>query len=489
MNKPLFTGPEWTFELLEKTWKVIDKIARETFGLEYYAPQIEIITSEQMLSNYSSHAMPIMYPHWSFGKNFLKNDEAYRKGFMGLAYEVVINTDPCIAYLMETNSMTMQALVMAHASCGHSSFFKNNYLYKNWTEAKYIIDYLKFARSYIKECEYKYGEQEVESFLDKCHSIQYNSVDRYNKPRGLKKELQKQRDRKWQEYTEQTFNDVWRTVPERNEEIKETQENKYNFPEDNLLYFLEKNSPVLSSWQKEICRIVRKIAQYFYPQMQEKLINEGWATFIHHIIMTEMHLQGHITDGSYLEFLDFHTTVVAQPNWTRKYYSGINIYALGFAMFQDIKRICQFPTEEDKHWFPDICNTDWLTTCTDVMKNYRDESFVLQFLSPKVIRDFRLFTLHADSRYPYLQVDATHSDEDILRIRQTLAAFYDINQKIPRIEITEITEEGYLLLHHLSDNRLDYNSMKAVVMNIHEMWGEPVKMVYKNLKGEEVDDV
>lgn len=490
MTKPLFNTAEWSFELLERTWEVINKVATKKFGLDYYDPQIEIITSEQMLNNYSSVAMPIMYSHWSFGKTFVRNDRAYQKGIQGLAYEVVINTNPCIAYLMENNTMTMQTLVMAHALCGHGSFFKHNYLFKKWTDAESIIDYLKFARNYIKDCEYKYGEQEVEELLDACHSLKYNSVDKYKKPPSLKSEISHQRQKDWNQYFEQTFNDLWRTLPKKPEApISDLEIGNYKFPEENILYFLEKHSPILKPWEREICRIVRKLAQYFYPQMQTGLMNEGWACFCHHLLMTELHNQGYITDGSYLEFLASHTNVVAQPNWTRQYFRGINVYALGFAIFQDIKRMCQDPTAEDKYWCPTICNTDWLSTCIDIMKNYRDESFILQFLSPKVIRDFKLFVLASTEGQPYLKVSAIHNDEDVLHIRKVVAAEFDINKKIPRVEITQVDSDRWLYLEHISDSILEYNNMKATASYINDLWGYPVKMIYKNLQGEEIDEV
>ena len=140
-KKLLFTGSEWDIALIEKMWKTIEGVARK-MGFDPYKPQIEIITSEQMLDCYSSVAMPVMYNHWSFGKTFIQNERQYNKGMQGLAYEVVINTNPCIAYLMENNTATMQALVLAHASIGHSHFFKNNYLFKKWTDADTIVDYL-----------------------------------------------------------------------------------------------------------------------------------------------------------------------------------------------------------------------------------------------------------------------------------------------------------------------------------------------------------
>ncbi|MGQ7143263.1 SpoVR family protein, partial [Escherichia sp. SS-MK2] len=160
---------------------------------------------------------------------------------------------------------------------------------------------------------------------------------------------------------------------------------------------------LLESWQREILRIVRKVSQYFYPQKQTQVMNEGWATFWHYTILNHLYDEGKVTERFMLEFLHSHTNVVFQPPYNSPWYSGINPYALGFAMFQDIKRICQSPTEEDKYWFPDIAGSDWLETLHFAMRDFKDESFISQFLSPKVMRDFRFFTVLDDDRHNYLE--------------------------------------------------------------------------------------
>ena len=124
-RRPISTGPEWTFELINAYDREIARVAAG-FGLDTYPNQIEVITSEQMMDAYASVGMPIGYHHWSYGKHFLHTERGYKRGQMGLAYEIVINSNPCIAYLMEENTMTMQALVIAHACYGHNSFFKGN---------------------------------------------------------------------------------------------------------------------------------------------------------------------------------------------------------------------------------------------------------------------------------------------------------------------------------------------------------------------------
>lgn len=184
MNKDstrLSDGPDWTFDLLDVYLAEIDRVAK-LYKLDTYPHQIEVITSEQMMDAYSSVGMPINYPHWSFGKKFIETERLYKHGQQGLAYEIVINSNPCIAYLMEENTITMQALVMAHACYGHNSFFKNNYLFRSWTDASSIVDYLIFARNYITQCEERYGVDEVEKLLDSCHALMNYGVDRYKRP-------------------------------------------------------------------------------------------------------------------------------------------------------------------------------------------------------------------------------------------------------------------------------------------------------------------
>jgi spore cortex formation protein SpoVR/YcgB (stage V sporulation) len=178
---PLNDTPDWTFDLLGQYQQEIARVA-DFYRLDTYTNQIEVIKAEQMMDAYASVGMPIGYSHWTFGKKFIQTEQNYKRGQMGLAYEIVINSSPCISYLMEENTLTMQALVMAHACYGHNSFFKGNYLFKAWTDASSIIDYLLFAKNYIAQCEQKYGISEVESTLDACHALMSHGVDRYKRP-------------------------------------------------------------------------------------------------------------------------------------------------------------------------------------------------------------------------------------------------------------------------------------------------------------------
>jgi len=396
---------------------------------------------------------------------------------MGLAYEVVINSNPCISYLMEENSMMMQALVTAHAAFGHNSFFKNNYLFKQWTDAEAIIDYLVFAKRFIADCEEKYGFDEVEEFLDSCHALQRYGVDKYKRPSSMSAAQEAERQKERNDYIQSQLNDLWRTVPTKEKSERASDEDRWpREPEENLLYFVEKNAPNLEPWKRELIRIIRKIAQYFYPQMQTQLMNEGWATFWHYTLIHELYEEGKVDDGFMLEFYANHTAVVTQLPYYHKHYSGINVYALGFAMYQDIKRICMEPTEEDLKWFPDFAgNGEWNETIHWAMENFKDESFVMQFLSPKIIREFRLFAMLDDDRDDMYEVSAIHNDEGYKRIRQKLSNQYNIINQLPDIQVYEVDRWGdrSMLLKHYMHNRrpLDDDSTPEVLKHLHRMWG------------------
>ena len=470
---------EWTFDLLRRYDEEISKIAAE-YGLDTYPNQIEVISAEQMMDAYSSVGMPVGYHHWSFGKQFLSVEQRYKRGHMGLAYEIVINSNPCIAYLMEENSMTMQALVIAHAGYGHNSFFKGNYLFKTWTNPDSIIDYLVFAKKYVMDCERRHGEEEVELILDSCHALMNYGVDRYKRPPrlSLQKERLRQKDR--EEYLQSQINDLWRTIPRTDSSEDAAKEILFpSEPQENILYFIEKNAPLLEPWQRELVRIVRKIAQYFYPQRQTQVMNEGWATFWHYTILNTLYDKGLVSDGFIIEFLKTHTNVIYQPAYNSPYYSGINPYALGFAMMSDIRRICEHPTEEDRRWFPEFAGEDWLKTLDFAMRNFKDESFIAQYLSPKLIRDFRLFSVLDDDSDNYLEVSAIHDDAGYRHVRSALANQYNLSVREPNIQVHNVNLRGdrSLTLRHIQHDRQPLaEDTDEIMRHIARLWGFTVRL-------------
>ncbi len=487
-KKRLSETSEWTFELLDTYHREIARIAAD-FGLDTYPNQIEVISAEQMMDAYSTVGMPVGYHHWSFGKQFLSVEQRYKRGFMGLAYEIVINSNPCIAYLMEENSMTMQALVIAHASYGHNSFFKNNYLFKTWTNADSIIDYLLFARNYVTKCEERYGVAEVEMLLDSCHALMNYGVDRYKRPKKVSLDNEEKRQEEREEYLQSQVNDLWRTLPTDQQKSKSETEDPIwpSEPQENILYFIEKNSPILENWQREIVRIVRKIAQYFYPQRQTQVMNEGWATFWHYTIINRLYDEGLVTDGFMLEFLQSHTSVIYQPPFNSRYYSGLNPYTLGLNIYQDLKRMCESPTDEDREWFPDIAGGDWFTVIDFAMRNFKDESFISQYLSPKVIRDMKLFTILDDDQRNSLEVSAIHNERGYKHIRNALSEQYNLGSREPNMQVYKINRRGdrsMTLRYDAHQQRPLNQETNDVLKHLVRLWGFSVRIESLNEGGQ-----
>ncbi len=478
-DKLLSETSEWTFDLILDYNREIARIAGN-FGLDTYPNQIEIITSEQMMDAYSSIGMPVGYRHWSFGKHFLNVEQRYKRGQMGLAYEIVINSNPCIAYLMEENTMMMQALVLAHAAYGHNSFFKNNYLFRTWTNADAIIDYMIFAKNYIADCEQRYGEENVELFLDSCHALMNYGVDRYKRPPRLSANEERMRQREREEFLQSQINHLWRTIPAKEKEDRMEQEQRFpREPQENILYFIEKNAPLLEPWQREIVRIVRKIAQYFYPQRQTQVMNEGWATFWHYTILNQLYDEGLVHDGFMMEFLQTHTNVISQPDFDSPYYNGINPYYLGYSMMTDLRRICETPDEEDRRWFPEIAGSDWKETLNFAMRNFKDESFIAQFLSPRLIREMKLFAVVDDDRKRKLEVSAIHDDNGYRRVRTALADQYNLGSNEPDIQVHNVNIRGdrSLTLRHYQHNRKPlHKNVNEMLKHLARLWGFTVRL-------------
>ncbi len=474
----LSEGSDWTFDLIQQYDAEIARIAKN-FKLDTYPNQIEIIRSDQMMDAYSSVGMPIGYSHWSFGKQFVEVERGYQRGQMGLAYEIGINSDPCIAYLMEENSVTMQALVIAHACYGHNSFFKGNYLFQTWTDASAIVDYLVFAKGFIAQCEERHGVDAVERLLDSCHALMNYGVDRYKRPYPISAEAERLRQAEREEYIQRNLNTLWRTLPE-GRAVDADDEAKFPAePQENILYFLEKNAPLLEPWQREIVRIVRKLAQYFYPQRQTQVMNEGWATFWHYTLLNQMYDERLVNDAFMMEFLASHTSVLNQPSFDQPGYSGINPYALGFAMFSDIRRMCEAPTAEDREWFPELAGSNWLESLDTAMRNFKDESFILQYLSPRVMRELKLFGIVDDDREETIEVAAIHNTDGYRKLRELLASQYNLGDREPNIQIVKVDTRGDRSMHlvHQQHGRKPLGgTTEAVVEHLQRLWGFPVHL-------------
>lgn len=476
--------PQNWLELVERVQAII---AVEKYDLDYYDNSIEVITDGQMLDNYSSIGMPISpYEHWSFGMQRIQEEQAYQAGKMGLAYEIVINTDPAIAYCMEKNTPLMQMLVIAHASFGHNSFFKGNHMFKNNTKADTILHDMKNMRDFVRDCEEKYGYREVEKLLDACHALESHGVNRYKKPRPKDPSVLAARRKRDVEdrFSKPHANDLYDKLKPANDFNEAGKKHNPNVipiaKEENLLTFFADHAPHLPGWKREIMHMMANKAQYFYPQMQTQVMNEGWASFWHHTILHDMDDMGLLSDAHMLEFKASHSNVLFQPEFDSPYFSGrMNPYALGFAMFQDIKRICMEPTEEDKKYFPNIAgNGDWLSTFKDAMENFKDESFIEQYLSPAVMREFNLFAYKDDADDYELEITGIHEPKGFQKVREVLASNYRLADNQPVLEVTEYhhkTDRRLVLTHtSYNDKPLDEKNFNEVLKHMYQLWEHPI---------------
>lgn len=497
MSEPIFpikSGTEWTFEKIQAVYNALEKIVDSKYKLDYYPNQIDIVTSEQMLDAYAGHGMPVMYKHWSFGKSFIQNHHDYMAGNMGLAYEMVINSSPCINYLMEENNMGMQTLVLAHAAFGHNCFFKTNYLFQQWTDAEAIIDYLMYANDFVHKCEERYGIEEVEKVLDAAHAWQYYGVDKYTRPSKLSAEKQRLKDIELEEADRRSFDitmdrSVDKLLPKLTQQVNSMSQrlkamkrsaaeagNAFE-PQENILYFIEKNAPTLPQWKRELIRIVRRMAQYFYPQIQTKVMNEGFATFMHYHLVHDLRDEGLVDEGMMLEFYHSHTGVVNQPDMS----GSFNPYALGFNMFLDIKRVCIEPTEEDRQWFAGqewVGRGDWIETVKWAAASFKDESFIRQFLSPKVMRDMKMFAVEDDRSKDYYRVVAIHDDAGYRDVRSRLADRYIWTRMFPEVQVAfyDSAYDRSLYLQQVVHDGMyfDLDQMVKCTMLLSTLWEFPI---------------
>lgn len=461
---------DWNIEDLQNLWTDIRQIGVEKYGIKFYEPAFEVVTFEDMIRIYST-SLPVCYNHWSFGKSYLKNYDAYKANIMGIASEVIFNTNPSVCYLLNNNSYTLQALVIAHAAIGHSSFFANNYLFKEHTNANTIIPFLKKFRETVSTYEQQYGTDEVEELLDCCHALSFNAIT-HTQQKGKKKsptELAIKRSLEKDSDASRISNEI-STINTKKVSISKSAP----LNDENILAFIGKHSPALKPWQREIIEKYCKVQQYLFPQMLTKIMNEGYATFWEAEIMEELYARNKLTDGQFIEFIDFHTRLIKQQDFAR-----FNPYALGYALFKDIKRICTEPTIEDREWFPDLVDKDWVQEIQFAMANFKDSSFILQYLSPKVIRDMKLFSIYTTEEESTYTVKDIQDDIGYKTLRKDLSNQVDIMSMMPHLYVEgwdpRKSRSLFLVCKQTDRKLLDQDSL-TVFKYIKKLWPYPVHL-------------
>lgn len=445
---------EYNVSTLEKWNEVIEEKARE-LGLKFYPQEFEIIGFNEMLGYEAYVGMPSKYPHWSYGKAYDKNKTLYSLNMTGLPYEMVINSDPCLAYLMRENTLLLQILTMAHVY-GHNDFFANNRMFVEGTNAKGALEMFKLdaeiIRGYINDP--SIGYERVEKILDAAHAI------RYQIPRVVGvKELSSEEIKKslMADYYSKKEN---RGILDENDEIPFPDISKIPVePCDDVLGFIIKYSS-LEEWEKNILRIVKRETQYFMPQIETKIMNEGWASFWHYNILKELDLD----DGLHFEFLKRHNDVVAPI------VGGLNPYYIGFKVFQDIEK--RFGREK----------------IFEVRKTERDSSFLRRYLTRELCEELNLFQ-YAKKSFEYV-VEEVPDEIGWRQIRDYLADTCGV-ASIPYIRVTNLNRRDLILtLEHFFDGReLEMSYAKETLKYVQDLWGRKVTLVTKTKEGKQIEIV
>jgi stage V sporulation protein R len=470
---------------LEVERKRICKFAAEA-GLDFFDTIFELITYDQISQFAAYGGFPVRYPHWKFGMEYEHLSKSYEYGLSKI-YEMVINTDPCYAYLMEGNSMMDQKLVMAHVY-GHCDFFKNNYWFSK-TNRK-MMDQMANHATRISRYMDRYGQDEVESFIDLCLSME-NLIDRHSQYRETKEfKTPEERSTAKQDREMRTepnalqvqrsymkdFINPPRILAEQRKKMEDLANQKKKFPEEpekDILKFLIHNAP-LEEWQQDVMSIIRDEAMYFAPQGMTKTMNEGWASYWHSTLMT----QKIMNDSEVIDFADHHSGTMAMAP------QGYNPYKVGIELFRNIEERWnkgQFGREwsdcddiqEKRHW--NKKTNLGREKIFEVRQIYNDVTFIDEFLTEDFCIKHKLFVYKYNKRTGQFEVDT----RDFKAIKaQLLFHMTNFGQPMIRIEDANFENRGELLMQHLHegiDMQPDY--MTATLKNVQKVWKRPVNLV------------
>ena len=432
---------EYTLKDLKKWNDQIEKIVKEE-GLDCYPQDFELCCYEDMICYESYIGMPSHYPHWSYGKAYEKKKTLYKYNLEGLPYEMVINSNPCIGYLMRDNTFLLQVLTMAHVY-GHNDFFKNNRLFAEGTDADYTVEMFKNhadrIRAYIQDP--SIGYDRVERILDAAHALSFQT-SRVIGNKKLSYEQQKKR------ILEKYYAKIKpKGVLEEKKDIPFPDLNKIPLePTDDIMEFIATYGK-LEEWEKDIVRIVIEETKYFIPQIETKVMNEGWASYWHYKILNKLNLP----QGMHIEFLSRHNQVI------RPFLGGLNPYYMGFKIFEDI---------EKRYGIDKIF---------EVRKLERDESFIRKYLTEELCNEMNLFTYKSKNKDYVIEEVADH--QGWKEIRNTIANNIGMGS-LPVIEVLEVSpQDKTILLSHEYDGReLEVNYAYETLKHLSTLWGAKVKL-------------
>lgn len=439
---------------LEYAIAEITEIA-QGFGLDFYPMRYEICPAD-IIYTFGAYGMPTRFSHWSFGKQFHRMKLQYDLGLSKI-YELVINSDPCYAFLLDSNTLVQNKLIIAHV-LAHSDFFKNNVRFIN--TRKDMVESMSATAERIAHYEQRYGRIEVERLLDAILSI-HEHID----PSLLRPKLEWTMEEEEEEESglspfHHPYADLWELDRKKNEEPKKKKKKKFPpRPEKDLLLFIEEYSRELEPWQRDVLTMMREEMLYFWPQLETKIMNEGWATFWHIRIMRELDL----TSEEAIEYAKLNANVI-QPSKT-----AINPYYLGLKIFEDIEERYNHPTQEmmEKQGIKPNSGREKIFEVREIES---DISFLRNYLTKDLVEREDLFIFQKQgTEYKIVDKNWENVRDELVKSR--------VNGGFPYLTVTDgdYLKNGELYItHHYEGIELDLVHLEKVLPNIYYLWGRPV---------------
>ncbi len=458
----------------------IEDFAREV-GLDFFSIIYEVLDYKTMNEVAAYGGFPTRYPHWRFGMDYEQLSKGYEFGLQKI-YEMVINTKPAYAYLLEGNSLVDQKTVMAHV-CGHVDFFKNNYFFSK-TNRK-MIDGMANHAALVRRHMNRHGVEEIENFIDVCLSLE-NLIDPMSPYIVRHREEVEEESGEGSEgvprLRSKAYMDAYINPPEfielQKKRMEEAKEKKKKFPEQSqrdVLLFLIQHAP-LSPWQRDVMEIIRNEAYYFAPQAMTKVMNEGWATYWHSKLMTE----GALSAAEIVDYADACAGILATAP------GQFNPYKLGVELFRHIE-LRWDKGQFGKEW--DECQTlaekrDWdrrlglgRKKIFEVRKLYNDITFIDEFFTLDFCIEQRFYSFGFNERAGSWEI----LTRDFNKVKQQLLQMLtNGGQPFIFVEDANFENRSELLLKHRHEGMdLDLQQAQDTLLNVFKVWTRPVNLLTK----------
>src|SRR4026208_2172131 len=446
---------------LEKAVEQIWEVARGV-GLDPYPTNFEIVPATVMYE-VGSYALPGRYSHWTFGKTYHRMKTMYDFGLSKI-YEVVIDTNPACGVLLETNGPIQNKMVIAHV-LGHVDFFKNN-TYFSKTNRRMVESVSTHAQR-MMEYEFKYGRKTVERFLDSVLAIEEH-IDPYF---FIKREVSIAEEKRRQEYLRKDgrYDDL-RLLDQRKEDhradgdsqAKEDKAPRERLPEKDLLFYIMKYSPSLAPWQRDAIAMVHEEMEYFVPQMQTKIMNEGRRSDCHARLMRELAL----SDNDHIEFANLHSGVVSPQK------GQLNPYYLGYKIFEDIERRWNEPSTEERKKF-NRPGKEGRDKIFEVREIENDVSFLRNYLTEELCEELDLFVFELIEEEEW-----TITEKRWEKVRDQLVSNMT-NFGFPYLQIEDGDYNGnreLYMKHRYEGTELDLRYGRKALEHVYTLWGRPVHL-------------